>query len=334
MPKRAGNGVQVEETSGGASSTTSLGAWVSYGLGTENRNLPSYMLLNNDWVPNGGMENFGSAFLPATHQAVLVRAKGTPVDNIAPHDDAVLQRRKLAVLAEQDGEFAAVSSDAAAIEAAVKNYETAFRMQSLVPELSAVADEPEHVQKLYGLDSTNDFQKYFGLQCLRARRLVETGVRFVEVTCPLTVAINSPCNQHGSLKKNHELNALVTDQAVAVLIQDLHQRGLLDDTVVLWAGEMGRTPHTPKITDKSSRDHHVDGYSLFLAGGGFKGGTAFGTTDDFGNTVVENPVTIHDIHATILHQLGLDHEKLTYRFGGRDMRLTDVHGHVLRELLA
>jgi hypothetical protein len=312
----------------------SLGAWVSYGLGTENKNLPGYMLLNNDWVPNGGLENFGSAYLPATHQAALVRAKGTPVDNIVPLDQPALQRRKLSLLAEQDAAFARESSDADVIEAAVKNYETAFRMQSLVPELASIDREPEHIRRLYGIDSTNDFQKYYGVQCLRARRLVEAGVRFVEITCPLTLAINSPWDQHSNLKKNHEVNALVTDQAVAALIHDLHQRGLLDSTVVLWAGEMGRTPHTPKIDPKAGRDHHVDGYSIFLAGGGFKPGFAFGQTDELGNSVAEDPVTIHDIHATILHQLGLDHERLTYRYSGRDMRLTDVHGRVVKESLA
>ncbi|HWA97490.1 MAG TPA: DUF1501 domain-containing protein [Pirellulales bacterium] len=312
----------------------SLGAWVSYGLGSENQNLPSYMLLNNDWVPNGGMENFGSSFLPATHQAVMVRAKGTPVDNIVPHDDRTMQQRKLELLAKQDRVFAAQTSDAAAIESAIQNYETAFRMQSLIPELADERDEPEHIRTLYGLDAPNEYQKFYGLQCLRARRLVEAGVRFVEVTCPPAAGGNSPWDQHGKLKELHTLNALITDQAVAALIADLRQRGLLDQTIVLWAGEMGRTPHTAKISETSGRDHHVNGYSLFMAGGGFRPGTAFGQTDELGNTVVDNPVTIHDIHATVLHQLGIDHARLTYRFGGRDMRLTDVHGRVLNELLS
>ena len=180
---------------------------------------------------------------------------------------------------------------------------------------------------------TDDYQRHYALQCLRARRLVEAGVRFVEITCPLTHANNSPWDQHGQIKKYHAQNALITDQPVAALIRDLKQRGLLDETIVVWAGEMGRTPHTPKVSETAGRDHHVNGYSIFLAGGGFQGGTAFGATDDFGNSVAANPLSIHDIHATILHQLGLDHERLTFRYGGRDHRLTDVHGRVVAELI-
>jgi uncharacterized protein (DUF1501 family) len=311
----------------------SLGAWVSYGLGTENRNLPGYVLLNNDWVPNGGLENFGSSFLPASHQATMVRAKGVPVDNIAPHDAAAIQRRKLALLAQQDAEFAASTSDARAIEGAIANYETAFLMQSAVPDIADISHEPEHIRKLYGLDSTDEHQRFYATQALRARRLVEAGVRFVEITCPSFDGNNSPWDQHGLLKQNHEKNARITDQSVAALISDLDQRGLLDETIVLWAGEMGRTPHTPKVSATAGRDHHVSGYSIFMAGGGFKGGTAFGETDEFGNLVASDPLNIHDIHATLLHQMGIHHEKLTYRHGGRDWRLTDVHGRVVGELL-
>lgn len=311
----------------------SLGAWVSYGLGTENRNLPGYVVLNNDWVPNGGLENFGSSFLPASHQATMVRAKGVPVDNIVPQDSAVLQRRKLALLAEQDTEFAAVTSDAKAIEGAIANYETAFLMQSAVPGIADISAEPEHIRRLYGLDSTDEHQRFYATQALRARRLVEAGVRFVEITCPSFDSNNSPWDQHGQLKVNHEKNARITDQSVAALILDLEQRGLLDETIVLWAGEMGRTPHTPKISATAGRDHHVNGYTIFMAGGGFRGGMTFGETDDFGNSVVSDPLNIHDIHATLLHQMGLDHERLTFRHGGRDQRLTDVHGRVVQQLL-
>ncbi len=312
----------------------SLGAWVSYGLGTENHNLPGYVVLNNDWVPNGGLENFGSSYLPASHQATMVRAKGVPVDNIAPGDSADVQRRKLALLEEQDAEFAAAASDPAAIEGAIANYETAFRMQSEVPHVTDVSGEPSHIRRLYGLDSQDEHQRFYATQALRARRLVESGVRFVEITCPSFDGNNSPWDQHGLLLQNHGKNAAITDRAVAALITDLHQRGLLDETVVLWAGEMGRTPHTPKVTSTCGRDHHVNGYSIFLAGGGFRGGLAHGETDEFGNAVVTEPVSIHDIHATILHQLGINHERLTFRHGGRDQRLTDVHGRVMRELLA
>lgn len=312
----------------------SLGSWVSYGLGTENADLPGYVLLNNDWVPNGGFENFSSAFLPATHGATMLRPDGVPVDNIEPGDPRAIQVRKLRLLAEQDRAFAESSSDAAAIEAAIAQQETAFRMQSAVPDIARIDDEPQHIRDLYGLDRNDDYENHYALQCLRARRLVESGVRFVEITCPLFDSNNSPWDQHGELKKNHERNARITDQPVAALISDLKQRGLLDDTIVVWAGEMGRTPHTPAIKENCGRDHHVNGYSIFLAGGGFRGGIAFGKTDEFGNSVVENPLTIHDIHATILHQLGLDHEELTFRFGGRDVSLTDVHGKIVREILA
>lgn len=311
----------------------SLGSWVSYGLGTENQDLPGYVLLNNDWIPNGGFENFSAAFLPATHSATVLRAKGMPVDNIQPTDALAIQRRKLTLLRDQDSDFAANQSDSGPVEAAIRNYETAFRMQAAVPLLADVAQETAATQQRYGVDSTNDYQRYYGLQCLRARRLVEAGVRFIEITCPLTHANNSPWDQHGQIRKHHSENAMITDQAVAALIEDLKQRGLLDETIVLWGGEMGRTPHTPAINENCGRDHHVNGYSIFLAGGGFRGGFAFGATDDFGNAVAENPLEIHDIHATMLHQLGLDHERLAVRFGGRDVSLTDVHGRVVSELL-
>ncbi|MCB1232061.1 MAG: DUF1501 domain-containing protein [Verrucomicrobiae bacterium] len=311
----------------------SLGAWVSYGLGSENRNLPGYVVLNNDWVPNGGLENFGSAYLPASHQATMIRARGVPVDNISSADGVALQRRKLAVVARQDAAFAAEASDAAPIEGAIANYETAFRMQAEVPAVADIDAEPEHVRRLYGVDSEDEHQRFYATQALRARRLVEAGVRFVEITCPSFDGNNSPWDQHGQLKVNHEKNARITDQSVAALILDLDQRGLLDETIVLWAGEMGRTPHTPQVKEGCGRDHHVDGYSIFLAGGGFRGGIAYGQTDEFGNSVVENPVDIHDVHATLLHQLGIDHETLTFRHGGRDHRLTDVRGRVIRDWL-
>jgi len=311
----------------------SIGAWVSYGLGSENQNLPGYVVLNNDWVPNGGLENFGSSYLPASCQATMIRAKGVPVDNIVPSGSKASQRRKLALLAEQDREFAAQTSDARAIEGAIANYETAFRMQSTIPEVTDISREPAYIRELYGVDSPDEHQQFYATQALRARRLVEAGVRFVEITCPSFDGNNSPWDQHGQLKVNHEKNARITEQSVAALIVDLKQRGLLDNTIILWGGEMGRTPHTPQVTETCGRDHHVNGYCLFMAGGGFRGGMAYGETDDFGNSVAEDPVDIHDIHATLLHQLGVDHEKLTFRHGGRDHRLTDVHGRVLKELL-
>ena len=311
----------------------SFGSWVSYGLGSWRDNLPNYVLLNNDWIPNGGFENFGSAFLPASHGATMVRAKGEAMDNIAPWNTEAAQRRKLALLASQDREFAAVAGDDA-VESAIRNYETAFRLQTAIPEIADISKETAATVRRYGADSPDQHQRHYSLQCLRARRLVEAGVRFVEITCPLTHANNSPWDQHSQLKKYHEENARITDQGVAALIMDLKQRGLLETTIVLWAGEMGRTPHTPKIQEKAGRDHHVNGYSIFVAGGGFRPGMAFGSTDDFGNAVAESPVTVHDVHATILHQMGIDHRRLTFRFGGRDMSLTDVHGEVISPVLA
>jgi hypothetical protein len=309
----------------------SIGSWVVYGLGSENRNLPGYVLLNNDWVPNGGNQNFSSAYLPATCQACSIRGKGTPVDNIEPADAAAIQRSKLDFLRDQDSAFARAAGNSDAVESAIRNYETAWQMQKLLPEAADIGGESAATKKLYGVDSTFDYQHYYALQCLRARRLIEAGVRFVEITCPLTHNNNAPWDQHGQLKLRHEENARITDQAIAGLLKDLKARGLLDETIVLWAGEMGRTPHA---ASPDGRDHHVAGYSIWLAGGGIKGGLTYGATDDFGMEAIENPLMIHDIHATILHLLGLDHEKLTYRFGGRDMRLTDVHGNVIRPILA
>jgi hypothetical protein len=304
----------------------SMGSWITHALGTENDNLPGYVLLNNDWIPNGGWQNFASGFLPATSEATLVRADGVPVDNIVPADPLAVQRAKLAFLRQS----AAGSESAEAIESAIATFETAARMQTSVPDVCDVAGETAETRRLYGLDRGTDHQRFYALQCLRARRLVEAGVRFIEVTCPLTHPNNAPWDQHGGMRKYHAENALITDQPVAALITDLKRRGLLDETLVLWAGEMGRTPHS---SGTDGRDHHVSGYTVCLAGGGVKGGITFGATDEMGMGVIENPIDIHDIHATILHCLGVDHTRLTYRFGGRDVRLTDVEGRVLAGIL-
>lgn len=309
----------------------SLGAWISYGLGTENEQLPGYVLLNNDWVPNGGSQNFASAFLPANHQATMVRARGMPVDNITAADPTELQRAKLDFLREQDGALAAARGGSDAIESAIRNYETAAHMQSLVPKLCDVSGESPATLKLYGMDRANDYDRFYALQCLRARRLVEAGVRFIEITCPLTHSNNAPWDQHGELKLRHEENARITDQPVAALIRDLKARGLLEETLVLWAGEMGRTPHA---AGTDGRDHHVSGYTIWMAGGGIKPGMVLGETDDYSYNIVRDPVHIHDLNATILHCLGLHHERLTFRHQGRDYRLTDVHGNVVQQVLA
>ncbi len=312
----------------------SLGSWLSYGLGTENEQLPGYLVLNNDWVPNGGLENFGCSFLPATHQATMVRAHGKPVDNIEPIDPTNVQQAKLDFLREQDNAVSQARGGLEPIDSAIRNYETAAKMQTLLPTLCDVKGETAETLALYGVDRQNPYDQLYALQCLRARRLVEAGVRFVEVTCTNTDGNNSPWDQHGALKERHAENARITDQPVAALIADLKRRGLLDDTLVIWAGEMGRTPHCSPDSGQNGRDHHVSGYTIWMAGGGIRGGMTYGATDEMGMSTVENRLDIHDIHATILHQLGIDHKRLTFRFGGRDMRLTDVHGRVVKEILA
>jgi len=310
----------------------SIGSWVTYGLGSENKNLPGFVVLNFNTVPPGGLENFSNGFLPATHQATMFKATGTPIDNLSPADKiARIQRAKLDLLGQQDRDFSSSLGAAEPVESAIQNYELAYRMQSLVPDVLDLNKESEDIKKLYGLDAADEKKRLYGIQCLRARRLVESGVRFVEVCCPSLYGSTGTWDQHGDLKKGHERNAGVTDQGVAALIKDLKQRGLLDDTLVLWAGEFGRTPHSPG-TD--GRDHHPEGFTVWMAGGGVKGGTIYGATDEMGMFATENVTTFHDLHATMLHLLGLDHTKLTYRFGGRDFRLTDVHGRVIKEVIA
>lgn len=308
----------------------SLGSWVSYGLGTENEQLPGYVLLNNDWVPNGGSQNFASSFLPATHQATPVRAKGRPVDNITPADTAEVQRAKLDFLREQDSATAQALGGSDAIESAIKNYETAARMQSLVPSLCDVTGESAETLRLYGVDRANDFDKFYALQCLRARRMVEAGVRFIEVTCPLTHNNNAPWDQHGELRKRHEENARITDQPVAALIRDLKARGLLDETLVIWGGEFGRTPMAEQT---GGRDHNPGGFTMWMAGGGVRGGQSIGATDDLGLYAVKDKLHVHDLHATIMHLLGVDHTKLIYHHQGRPERIDVNEGHAYTKIV-
>jgi hypothetical protein len=278
------------------------------------------------------MENFASGFLPAAHQATHVKDEGVPVRNLTPADpDNRIQRAKLDALLAQDREFLRIQGGGDAIESAIANTELAYRMQSLVPDVLDLAKESEATKKLYGLDAADKPKRLYGLQCLRARRLIESGVRFVEVTCPNLVGMNGTWDQHDHLKRDHERNAFVTDQAVAGLLTDLKQRGLWQDTLVIWAGEFGRTPDTG---NGDGRDHHPFAFTIWMAGAGIQGGVTFGETDEVGDRIVRDPVSIHDLHATILHLLGLDHERLTYRFSGREQRLTDVHGRVVRQILA
>ena len=309
----------------------SLGSWVNYGLGSENENLPGYVLLRDASIPPGGIENFSNGFLPGTYQATHVRDQGPPVSNITPADkDQRVQRAKLDALLQQDRDFLGRTGGEGVVESAISNYEMAYRMQSLVPDVLDLAKETEATKKLYGLDSEDKPKRLYGLQCLRARRLVESGVRFVEVTCPNMFGMNGTWDQHTNLKKDHEKNAFVTDQAIAALIEDLKSRGLFDQTLLVWSGEFGRTPDTG---NGDGRDHHPFCFTIWMAGGGVKGGVTYGETDELGDQVASHPVTVHDLHATILHLLGLDHERLTYRFGGREQRLTDVHGSVVHDIL-
>lgn len=308
----------------------SLGSWVSYGLGTENQNLPAFVVLSFGVVPCGGLETYGNGFLPANHQATTFQADGVPIRNLIPADrDPRVQRTKLDLLKKTDSGFSAALGTSDRVEAAIRNYELAARMQTLVPDVLDLSKETAATQALYGINSDVSSKKLYGIQCLRARRLVEAGVRFIEVTCP-PGASNGTWDQHGNLKAGHEKNALDTDQAIAGLLKDLRQRGLLEDTLVVWTGEFGRTPHS---AGRDGRDHHPEGFSLWLAGGGAKGGTIFGATDELGMQAVEGVSPIHDLHATILHLLGFNHEQLTFRSSGRDFRLTDVHGRVIQEVL-
>ena len=325
------SGVLLLHTGSNFAGRPSLGAWTTYGLGSENENLPGFVLLSFGVVPCGGLENYSHGFLPANHQATHLMADGPPIDNIIPADsNRAVQRAKLGLLAARDRAFATDLGGSDAIDSAIRNYELAYRMQTLVPDVLDLSQETKATLELYGIDSKIKSQRLYGTQCLRARRLVESGVRFVEVACPPGAA-NGTWDQHGNLKRGHEKNARDTDQAVAALITDLKARGMLDETLVVWAGEFGRTPHSG---GRDGRDHHPEGFTVWLAGGGARGGTIYGATDELGMFASEGVATLHDLHATILHLLGLDHERLTFHFGGRDMSLTDVHGRVLHDVVA
>ncbi|MBX3747819.1 MAG: DUF1501 domain-containing protein [Verrucomicrobiae bacterium] len=313
----------------GLAGRPSAGAWVTYGLGSENRDLPGFVVLNGGLVPPGGVENFGSGFLPAAYQGSIFKGGELPVANIvSPVGDAAGERRRLELVRRMDRSLMGRMGPSDAVESAIANHELAFRMQAAVPELMDLRGETDLTRALYGFDSAYEPTRIYARQCLLARRLVERGVRFVEVTCP--VVAGDRWDQHGGLKQGHENNARAVDQPIAALLRDLKGRGLLDSTIVLWAGEFGRTPFAQ---GSDGRDHNPFGFSVWLAGGGFRGGMVYGATDEYGYKVVENRVEMYDLHATVLHQLGLDHERVTYRFGGRDMRLTDVHGEVIRAVL-
>ena len=308
----------------------SMGSWVTYGLGSRNENLPGYIVLNGGQIPSGGLDNFSNGFLPAIYQGSLLNAIGPPLANVLPNEKvADLQPAKRQLVRLLNEESLRLSGGDDALESAIANYELAARMQTAIPDLMDLSQESQATQSFYGVDSANVHTQTYARQCIIARRLVEQGVRFVECTIPSTG--QDRWDAHGNLKQNHGQNALAVDQPIAALLQDLKQRGLFDETLVVWSGEFGRTPFAQ---GSDGRDHNEHGFSLWLAGGGVKPGIAYGETDMWGYKAIRDRLEMHDLHATIMHLLGIDHTKLTFRFSGRDIRLTDVYGRVIEEILS
>jgi uncharacterized protein (DUF1501 family) len=305
-----------------------MGSWVSYGLGTFNQDLPSFIVIAPH-LPYGGTQVYASDFLPAVHQGTRVLPGKTPIANLQPPaGSASLQDLEFSLTEKLNRRHLAERPLDTALAARIKSFETAFRMQTAAPEAFALDDEPDHIRKLYGVDrKTKGPGADFAWQCLVARRMVERGVRFIEL---IDTGSRPNWDSHGEMQEHADL-AYNVDQPIAGLIKDLKQRGLLDETIVVWATEFGRTPTKE---GKNGRGHHRDCFSIWLAGGGFKAGHVHGATDEIGKYAVENPVEVHDLHATILHQLGMDHERLTFRHAGRDFRLTDVHGRIVRDIIA
>ena len=310
----------------------SMGAWVGYGLGTENENLPSYVTICPT-LAHGGLNNWGSAFLPAHFGGTPIgnaslKAKDAKVHHIRnPKWTPGQQRAQLDFLKQLNEGHLAGTPDPV-LESRINSYELAFRMQTSMPEIQDILGETEATRNLYGLD--NPVTEDFGRQCLMARRFAERGVRFVQVSHSDSKV---QWDQHGNLKKGHTEKASEVDKPIAGLLHDLKARGLLEDTLVLWSGEFGRTP-TVQGAGMDGRDHNPWGFTMWMAGAGVKGGFAHGATDDYGFYAERDKMHIHDVHATLLHLLGIDHEKLTYRHSGRDFRLTDVFGHVAHEIFA
>jgi hypothetical protein len=317
-------------TGSGVFARPSLGAWTLYGLGTENQNLPGFLSLSPS-LYHGGAQNYGSAFLPPSFQGTRIgdgntNFKEASLSNLTPGDDPALQRLQLDLLARRNHAHLERFGDAPQLEARIAAFEMGYRMQAEAPEIMDLSRESAATHARYGVGSepTDEYAR----QCLLARRCLEAGVRFVQVNC------SSPRNYwdaHGDLRNNHATNAKKVDQPIAAFLTDLKSRGLLNDTLVIFATEFGRTP-AAQGTD--GRDHHPHAFSVWMAGGGVHGGLAYGQTDEYGYYVAENKVTMPDFHATILHLLGLDHERLTFRHAGRDYRLTDVHGQVVQGIIA
>jgi hypothetical protein len=303
----------------------SLGAWTTYGLGSENQDLPSFVVFSSGQKgTSGGSANWSSGFLPTVHEGVLFRSQGDPVLYLSnpPGVDEKAQKDTLDTINKLNQEQLGIMGDPE-IATRINNFELAFRMQTSAPELMDISSEPQHILDMYGAEPG---KSSFANNCLLARRLIERDVRFVEL-------FHESWDQHGNLVGGLKKNCKDTDKACAALVKDLKQRGLLDETIVMWGGEFGRTPMVQGDT-ADGRDHHPNAFTMWMAGGGFKPGMTFGQSDDLGFNVVENPVHVHDLHATILNQLGFDHEKFTYKFQGLDARLTGVEpAHVVRDII-
>lgn len=308
----------------------SMGAWITYGLGTENQDLPAFVTICPT-LAHGGVNNWGSAFLPTYCQGTPIGNASQPAGQatvqhiVHPKLDRPTQRRQLDLLSKMNEDFSKAYPHEAALSGQLGAYELAFRMQTSLPEIQDLQTETEATLRLYGVD--DPVTENFGRQCLMARRFLERGVRFVQVTHSDSEV---QWDQHSDLYQGHTKNAAEVDRPIAGFLSDLEQRGLLKDTLVLWGGEFGRTP----TSQGNGRDHNPHGFCMWMAGGGVRGGFAYGATDDYGYYAAEQKMHVHDLHATILHILGLDHERLTYRYAGRDFRLTDVAGQVAHEILA
>jgi hypothetical protein len=301
-----------------------MGAWVVYGLGSESQDLPAFVVFSSGTKgPSGGNSCWGSGFLPTMYQGVQFRGSGDPVLYLSnPDGVSEQQQRDTIETVRKMNQMRLDTVGDPEIATRINSFEMAFRMQTSAPELMDLSKEPKGVLEMYGAEPG---KPSFANNCLLARRLVERGVRFVQL-------YHEAWDQHGALVKDLKKNCLDTDRACAALVKDLRQRGMLDDTLVIWGGEFGRTPMVQGGSD--GRDHHPNAFTMWFAGGGTKRGAMLGQTDELGFNAVENKVHVHDLHATMLHLLGFDHTKLTYRFQGRDFRLTDVHGNLVREMLA
>ncbi len=309
----------------------SMGSWVTYGLGSENENLPAFVvLLDHQGAPVNGALNWSNGFMPAAYQGVPFRSSGEPIAYLTPPKDVSASRQsaRLELLKRWNTDYAEAHPAESSLAARINAYELAFRMQMSATECTDLSHEPESIRKLYGLD--NEVTAHFGKNCLLARRLVERGVRFVQLYSGGNEGPKA-WDAHDDLKKNHDLHCAETDGPIAALLDDLKLSGLLETTLVVWGGEFGRSP---VAENGKGRDHHPKGFTMWMAGGGIKGGLVHGATDEFGYAAVEHKVSVPDLHATILNQLGLDHEELTYRHSGRDYRLTDVSGDVVSAVIA